>query len=95
MELKMFCNLLHILLQSPFNMRQINLSTMKPPVSKNEAAAGTSKASIPYKPNALTSLDLLRQNIQRNINQDIQEVITKYMNVRVFFTRCREMSILL
>ncbi len=61
-------------------MRQYNLSVMKPPVSKNAAGSSSSKASMSYT-TASTSLDLLRQNIQRNINQDIQEVITKYINV--------------
>jgi len=37
------------------------------------------------------SLDLLRQNIQRSVNQDIRNVITKYMEVSevVYSTRCQ------
>jgi len=61
-------------------MRQYNLSVLKPPVSKSAAGSSSSKASMSYT-TAAKSLDLLRQNIQRNINQEIQSVISKYIDV--------------
>lgn len=68
-------------------MRQYNLSVMKPPVSKSAVQTTSSSSNSNNNTNkstytnAANSLDLLRQNIQRNINHDIQEVITKYLNV--------------
>ncbi|XP_021945627.1 AF4/FMR2 family member lilli isoform X2 [Folsomia candida] len=76
-----------IMHSSPFNMRQYNLSVMKPPVSKSAVQTTSSSSNSNNNTNkstytnAANSLDLLRQNIQRNINHDIQEVITKYLNI--------------
>lgn len=68
------------LLQSPFNMRQYNLSVLRPPVSKSGPGSTAPKTTMSYK-TAAQSLDLLRQNIQRSINQEIQTVISKYIDV--------------
>ncbi|CAG7834057.1 unnamed protein product [Allacma fusca] len=64
---------------SPFNMRQYNLSILKPPLSKS-AGSSSSKASMSYT-SAAKSLDLLRQNLQRSINTEIQTVISRYLEV--------------
>ena len=62
-------------------MRQYNLSILKPPVGKSSTGSSSSKASMSYT-SAANSLDLLRRNLQRSINQEIKSVITKYIEVR-------------
>ncbi|CAL8115630.1 unnamed protein product [Orchesella dallaii] len=61
-------------------MRQYNLSVLRPPVSKSGPGSSVPKAPMTYT-TAAKSLDLLRQNIQRSINQEIQTVISKYIDV--------------
>lgn len=78
--------------QSPFNMRQYNLSVLRPPVSKSGLGSTPPKPAMSYK-SAAQSLDLLRQNIQRSINQEIQTVISKYIDVSINWLITKKISV--
>lgn len=71
--------------KNTFNMRQITLENIGESV--NENSTGNKIASKAMKMhgrnvvNAAKSLDLLRQNIQSAINNDIDRIIKKYLDV--------------
>lgn len=65
-------------------MRQVTLANIIDVANGNEKAT-TKAAKMRAKNlvNAAKSLDLLRQNLQNSINKDIDNIIKKYLTVRV------------
>lgn len=80
-------NLIHLFVQkNTFNMRQVTLENIAECVNDNSGTKNAIKAAKMHGRNvvnAAKSLDLLRQNIQFAINNDIDRVIKKYLDVSV------------
>lgn len=69
-------------------MRQVTLKNLAENVNENNSTKIAIKAAKMHGRNvvnAAKSLDLLRQNIQSAINNDIDRVIKKYLDVSMLF----------
>lgn len=83
----MTSKLFHLFVQkNTFNMRQVTLENIADCVNDHSGTKNAIKAAKMHGRNvvnAAKSLDLLRQNIQFAINNDIDRVIKKYLDVSI------------
>lgn len=67
-------------------MRQLTLENIADSVSDTAGSNKAAKMHCRNVVNAAKSLDILRQNIQSAINNDIDRVVKKYLDVSFYYS---------